>query len=452
MTKRVVVFACLVGCLAAGPGAEAQVIARVDVDSEGQEAALGASVPMPDRAVDSSGRFIVFSSDSDDLVADDGNALRDVFLRDRVAGTTVRVSVNREDGGHADGASDFPAISDSGRFVAFGSAATDLVEGDGNGQDDVFVWDRLTSAMTRVSVAFDGGDADGGSNHPTLSADGRYVAFRSNATDLVSEGANTNGDIYIRDLFLEETTKVTVRHDGSLTELNSWLPSISADGRHVSFTSGDNGLVPDDLISPQDVFVCDLDSGLIERVSVSTAGTEGTDRNGDTAINGDGTVVAWWSRASELVQGDTNGEDDIFVRDRVAGTTTRVNVSSTGEQAEGGGSWQVTISDDGRYVAFCSNADNLVAGPPEQQSGVFSHDRLTGITRRHSSTRSGREASDYSRRPSLTADGAYVVFESGAADLVPGDGNAAQDVFIAWGPDILRRLRVRQAGRQLAGP
>lgn len=162
--------------------------------------------------------------------------------------------------------------------------------------------------------------------------------------------------------------------------------------------------------------------------------------------------MAWWSRATELVEGDTNGEDDIFVRDRVAGTTTRVNVSSAGEQAEGGGSWQVTISDDGRYVAFCSNADNLVAGPHEQQGGVFSHDRLTGITRRHSSTRSGREASDYSRRPSLTADGAYVVFESGAADLVPGDGNAAQDVFIAWGPDMLRRLRIHQGARQISGP
>jgi Tol biopolymer transport system component len=422
------------GLLIGVPAVEGQVIERVNVDSAGNQAVLGATVALPDRAVDASGRFVVFSSESDDLVAADGNGLRDVFLRDRVLGTTVRVSVNIDDGGDASGASDFPCISQSGRFVAFGSAAGDLVENDGNGLDDVFVWDRITDAVIRVSVALDGGDPDGASNHPSLSADGRYVAFRSNATNLVAAGANVNGDIYVYDFDLDEMTKVTVRHDGALTELNSWLPSISADGRHVSFTSGDGDLVPDDVLSPQDVFVCDLDSGTIERVSISTAGTEATGRNGDSAINADGTVVAWWSRATELVEGDTNGVDDIFVRDRPAGTTTRVNLSSAGEQAEGAGSWQVSLSGDGRFVAFCSDAHNLVADDTGLAGGVFSHDRVTGMTRRHSVTSSGEEGWAYSRRPSLTPDGAYVVFESGASNFVPDDSNAAEDVFIAWGP------------------
>jgi Tol biopolymer transport system component len=419
------------------PIVHAQVMERLSVDSEGSEAALGATVSFPDRAVDASGRFVVFASESDDLVAEDGNDASDVFLRDRLLGTTVRVSVNTDDGGDASGASAYPCISDNGRYIAFGSVAGDLVDGDGNGLEDVFVWDRVAGTMTRVSVAADGGDPDGASNYPSLSAEGHRMAFGSYATNLVGTGANSNADVYVRDFSLETTVKVTVRQDGTLTESNSWLPSLSADGLHVSFTSADNGLVADDVVSPQDVFVCDLESGTIERVSITTSGGEGTGRNGDSAISADGTVVAWWSRTTDLVAGDTNGVDDILVRDRVAGTTTRVSVSSAGEQAEGGGSWHASISDDGRFVAFCSGAHNLVDDDSGLAGGVFSHDRLTGVTRRHSVTMSGEEAWDYSRRPSLTPDGAFMVFESGASNFVPDDTNAAQDVFIAWGPAMV---------------
>jgi Tol biopolymer transport system component len=265
----------------------------------------------------------------------------------------------------------------------------------------------------------------------------------------VAAGANTNGDIYLYDRALDRMTKVTVRDDGTLTELNSWLPAISADGRHVAFVSGDGGLVEDDVLSPQDVFVYDLDSDTMERVSIATDGTEGTGRNGPPSLSADGSVVAWWSRATELVPDDTNGQDDIFVRDRQAGTTTRINVSSAGEQAEGGGSWHASISDDGRFVAFCSDAKNLVSDDSGIAGGVFSHDRLTGVTRRHSETLTGGEATAYSRRPTLTPDGAYVVFESGAPNLVDGDTNATQDVFIAWGPDMLQHTHTRRAGERI---
>lgn len=437
MSKRSVLRWCAAYLVVTSPIVHAQVMERLSVDSEGSEAALGATVSYPNRSVDASGRFVVFVSESDDLVADDANEASDVFLRDRVLGTTVRVSVNKDDGGDASGASANPCISDNGRYIAFGSVAGDLVDGDGNGLEDVFVWDRVAGTMTRVSVAADGGDPDGASNYPSLSADGNRMAFGSYATNLVGTGANSNADIYVRDFSLETTVKVTVRQDGTLTESNSWLPSLSADGLHVSFTSGDSGLVADDVVSPQDVFVCDLESGIIERVSITTSGGEGTGRNGDSAISADGTVVAWWSRATDLVEGDTNGVDDILVRDRIASTTTRVSVSSAGEQAEGSGSWHASISDDGRFVAFCSDAHNLVDDDSGLAGGVFSHDRWTGITRRHSVTMSGEEAWDYSRRPSLTPDGAYMVFESGASNFVPDDTNAAQDVFIAWGPAMV---------------
>jgi Tol biopolymer transport system component len=260
------------------------------------------------------------------------------------------------------------------------------------------------------------------------------VAFTSNATNLVSEGANTNADTYVRDLFLGETTKATYRPGGVLTESNSWRPVISADGRHVVYTSADDGLVPGDLISPQDVFVTDLDTGVIERVSISSTGGEGTARNGAAAVSADGRIVVFWSRATELVAGDTNGQDDIFVRDRDAGTTTRVNLSPGGDEASGGGSWHVTISDDGRFVAYTSDATNLVDGDANGEGDVFSFDRETGISRLHSLTMSGDQGLAYSNAPALTPDGRFVVFRSGAANFVTDDTNLAEDVFVAWGP------------------
>ena len=412
----------------------AQVIERLSVDSAGFEAANGGGVTESKRVASADGRFVVFGSDSGNLVVDDTNGMQDVFLRDRVLGTTVRISVNKDDGGDASGASDHPVISENGRFIAFRSTADDLVEGDGNGMMDIFAWDSVTGSMTRVSVAVGGGDPNGASNLPSISGDGRYVTFISAATNLVAGGANDNQDVYVYDQFLAETTLVSVRPGGVRTDGSSRHPVLSADGRHIAFSCIDDGLVPGDTNSQRDIFVSDLESGTIERVSVSTTGGEGDAQNGAPSISADGMVVAWWSRATNLVEDDTNGQDDILVHDRVAGTTTRVNVSSSGAQAEGGGSWHVSISDDGRFVAFCSDAHNLVDDDTGLAGGVFSHDRWTGITRRHSVTRTGEEGWDYSRRPGLTADGAFVVFESGASNFVPDDTNAAQDVFIAWGP------------------
>lgn len=437
MSKRCVLRCCTACLIVTSPVVHAQVIERVNVASSGAEADLGGGLPQSKRVASADGRFVVFASDSGGLVEDDFNGQRDVFLRDRTLGTTIRVSVNKDNGGDAWGRSDFPAISNSGRFIVFESDAGDLVDGDENGLRDIFVWDRVEGSATRVSVAADGGDPEGESESSSISADGRFVAFSSTATNLVSETVNSNRDVYFYDRLLTQTTLVSRRPGGVPTEGVSSHPVISADGRHVAFASRDTGLVADDSNSSQDVFVCDLDSREIQRVSISTAGDEGSPGNGAPSISADGMVVAWWSRSTNLVEGDTNGADDILVRDRVAGTTTRVSVSSTGEQAEGSGSWHASISADGRFVAFCSDAHNLVDDDTGLAGGVFSHDRLTGLTRRHSVTMSGEEAWDYSRRPSLTPDGAFMVFESGASNFVPDDTNATQDVFIAWGPAMV---------------
>ena len=417
--------------------AAAQVIERISLDSDEVQATGSSTLPQSTRVVSTDGRFVVFSSDASNLVANDNNGVSDVFLRDRVLGTTVRISVNRNDGGDASGESHTPSINSDGRFIAFASLAGDLVEGDDNALLDVFVYDHNTGQVIRASLAASDGETDGDSKDPTISADGRYVTFSSSATNLVAEGANINVDIYVRDLFLGETSKVSVRPGGVFTELNSWNPSISANGRHVVFTSGDSGLVPGDIDGPQDIFVRNLDTWAIERVSVSTAGGESNARNGVAAISADGKVVAWWSRADNLVEGDDNGLDDIFVRDRVAGTTRRVNVSTAGEQASGGGSYHVSVTDNGRFVIYLSDANNLVADDNNGFGDIFSYDRFTGVTRRHSLTPDGVGGNDYSRRPSVSANGKYIAFESLASDFVNDDDNLVQDVFLALGLDVI---------------
>ena len=419
------------------PTAAAQVIERISVDSNENQATGHSTIPQSTRVVSNDGRFVVFSSDATNLVPNDNNGVSDVFLRDRILGTTVRISVNRDDGGDASGESHTPSINSNGRFIAFASLAGDLAEGDDSALLDVYVYDRITSQVVRASVAATNGEPDGSSKDPYINADGRYVTFSSSATNLVAEGANINVDIYVRDLFLGVTRKVSVRPAGVFTELNSWNPAISADGRHVVFTSGDSGLVTGDIDGSQDIFVRNLDTWAIERVSVSTAGGESNERNGVAAISSDGNVVAWWSRADNLVEGDDNGLDDIFVRDRVAGTTSRINVSTAGEQASGGGSYHVSVTDSGRMVIYLSDANNLVPDDENGYGDIFSYDRITGITRRHSLTPDGTGGDDYSRRPSISANGKYIAFESLASDFVTDDDNLFQDVFLARGQEVI---------------
>lgn len=418
-------------------GVQAQVFERISLDSGLNQAHGASSVTVSKDAVSDDGRYVVFSSLADNLVAGDLNGASDVFLRDLELDSTVRISVHKDTGGDVTGSSENPAISADGRYVLFNSDAADLVAGDSNGVFDVFLFDTQTGMMERISVAADGGEPNGTSTRPSISADGRYVAFSSSASNLVSGGANTNVDIYVRDRSLATTVKVSERHDGSLTENNSWAPVISANGRHVAFVSGDNDLVPGDVTGPQDVFVRNFDTWGIERVSLSTAGVESNARNGVAVVSADASVVAWWSRADNLVAGDDNLQDDIFVRNRAAGTTTRVNVSSTGAQASGGGSWHTSITDDGRFVVFLSDASNLDDGDVNGTGDIFSHDLLTGITRLHSLTPTGQGGNAYSRSPSVSADGLYIAFESGATDLVADDDNLEQDVFLAWGPAMV---------------
>ncbi len=346
-----------------------------------------------------------------------------------LAQTTERVSV-ATGGAQATDTSFTGAISADGRFVAFFSDATNLVSGDTNSTYDVFVHDRQTGATERVSVATDGTEADGVSETPAISADGRFVAFRSGATNLVSGDTNASADIFVHDRQTGTTERVSVATGGGQATDSSQSPAISADGRFVTFWSTANNLVSGDTNGKADIFVHDRQTGTTERVSVATGGTEALGGNSYTsAISADGRFVAFDSAATNLVSGDTNGTTDVFVHDRQTGTTERVSVATGGGQADDG-SASPAISADGRFVAFYSNATNLVGGDTNSDYDVFVRDRQTGTTERVSVATGGTQATDSSSFPAISADGRFVTFYSNATNLVSGDTNVAADVFV----------------------
>jgi Tol biopolymer transport system component len=363
------------------------VTVRVSVSSFGVEANNSSF----NGAISATGRFVAFQSLANNLVPGDTNGTLDVFLHDRDPdgdgtfdqgnGTTVRVSVSSA-GFEANGPSDAASISGDGRYVAFHSAASNLVPGDANAVADVFVRDMLAGTTTRVSLRPGGLDANGDSLAASLSADGRMVAFQSLASNLVV--GDTNG--------------------------------------------------------VADVFVHDRATGTTTRVSVTTARAQANGQSAAPAISGTGRFVAFASLATDLVTGDTNGMMDVFVHDRDADgnglfdenggvSTRRVSESSTGVQASAASS-RATISSDGRWIGFVSSASNLVAGDTNGRDDVFVRDRIGASTSRASVDTPGVQADDASTRPSLAAGGKFVAFESTATNLVGGDTNGRADVFV----------------------
>jgi hypothetical protein len=413
----------------AAPGVPARTT-RVSVATGGTQAnSYSDSVRF---AISGNGRYVAFTSAASNLVPGDTNAAKDVFVRDRVAGTTTRVSVATR-GTQAHGDSTSAAISGNGRYVAFTSAASNLVAGDTNGAADVFVRDRVAGTTTRVSVATRGAQANRSSNEPAISGNGRYVTFWSGASNLVARDTNGALDVFVRDRVAGTTTRVSVANGGTQANSDSESPgAISADGRYVTFVSGANNLVAGDTNDTSDAFVRDRVAGTTTRVSVATGGTQADSYSFSSSISGNGRYVAFDSPATNLVAGDTNGPhgSDVFVRDRVAGTTTRVSVATGGTQANNV-SDAPAISGDGRYVAFLSMASNLAPGWIDDRLHVFVRDRVAGTTTRATVATDGTQASTLSSNwPAISDTGRYVVFTSWAINLVAGDTNHESDVFV----------------------
>ncbi len=407
----------------ASAGVNSNMPERVSVHSNGTQGAGRSGAPV----IADNGRFVAFESDANNLVAGDTNGVTDIFIRDRQLLTTSRVSVG-PGGAQANGASYAPAISADGRYVAFVSEATNLVAGDTNGTSDIFVHDRQAATTSRVSLGPGGAQSEGWSDFPAISADGLFVAFISDADDFVANDTNGFYDVFVRDLAAGVTSRVSVASDGTEGDGESWYPVLSANGRYVAFESAAPNLVAGDTNDFWDVFVHDRQTGATSRVSVKTGGAEGDGDSFSAAISADGLIVAFESDA-KLVNNDTNNKTDIFVRDRQASTTSRVSVSSNGVQANSD-SYAPAISPEGGYVAFSSIAGNLVPGDTNSASDVFLYDRQTGVTNRVSVNNTGVQGDGDSGAVDLTANGLYVAFQSDAANLVANDSNDVTDAFI----------------------
>lgn len=327
-----------------------------------------------------------------------------------------------------DGSSFKPSISADGRYVSFYSAANDLLAGDNNGENDVFIKDTLTRTVTRVSTNSAGVESNGGSVNPSISADGRYVTYSSDATNLVIGDTNSRDDIFIKDIQFGVTTKVSTGVAGAGSNHHSYTPSISEDGRYVAFRSSASNLVTGDTNNASDIFVKDRVSGVMTRVSTDSNGIESSSSSWNPSISADGRYITFSTTAS-LVAGDNNGKQDIFLKELSTGITTLVSSDSDGV-ASNNHSYTSSVSADSRYVTFRSIASNLVPGDNNSKSDIFVKDMSTGIMTRVSTSTTGIEGNGDSLNPSISVDGRYVTFDSKAANLVTADSNGKQDVFI----------------------
>ncbi len=413
----IVVAASMVGPVADRAVAAPGQISRISVDSAGRQATDDSYAP----AISADGRYVAFDSEAADLVPRDNNRVPDVFVRDRRTGRTSRVSVSSE-GHEGDRGSFTPAISGDGRWVAFVSEATDLVPKDTNGDPDVFLHDRRSRRTVRLSLASDGRETTGGTS-PVISRNGRYVVYNV-GTPLRSVGDDSD----LAGLFVYDTK---TRKRSRLPGVAGVDPSISADGRFVAFSSEVRDLVPGDSNRVVDCFVLDRRTKRISRVSVGAKGRQGNGESTGAVISANGRYVAFSSSATNLIRGDTNRADDIYVRNLRERTTRRVSVPPGGGQADGISGGPV-LSASGRYLLYLSAAGNLVRGGRGQADfHIYWGDLRTGALRRVTASPTGRPANAESTSfPALSADGRTVAFGSRASNLVPGDTNGRDDIFV----------------------
>lgn len=405
--------------------AEGAVTRLVSVSSDGRQTAQDSSDPV----ISSTGRFVAFTSASRNLVSVDANRSQDVFVRDRVSGLTQLASLSDSDQ-QVNSDSSTPAISGSGRFVAFVSAASNLVstpDAD-RGADDVFVRDRQADTTQQVSTGLSGAATSKDSATPDFSEDGKFVAFESASPNLVDGDTNGVSDVFAWDRLTGSLQRVSVTSGGGQSDGPSFRPSISADGNFIAFVSRSSNLVPG---SPEhsDIYLHSLVSGMTTRVSVPATGAATNAGSVYPTVSATGRFISFESVASNLVAGDNNEHRDVFLRDRRTGSTQRITVGRAGGEANASSYWP-EVSADGSSVAFASAATNLVKSDTNARSDIFVWTRASNFTRRVSVGIFGREPNDRSWWPAVSGDGKAIVFESKASNLVRGDDNSASDVFI----------------------
>ena len=361
----------------------------------------------------------------------------------------TRVSV----GSQGEQANNFSTGGDAASgLLAFFTAATNLAPGaTGN---DAMVRDEATGAVRRIAPCAGSGAAI----IQRLSADGRYLALQTTVA-LVDQDTNGVMDVYRIDLSTGDTRLVSQSTDGIPGDNASQRPTMSSDGRFVVFDSTAVNLVPNDTNTASDIFMRDMETSLTTRLSVAQDGSQANGASLDAARAIDSNAVVFLSSATNLVPNDTNNQDDVFVRDIAAGTTTRVSVSSDGSEANGdsgsaGEARSCGLTPDGRLVGFRSDATNLVADDTNGQSDIFVHDRQTGETIRVSLTFDGGQSNGFSNVVAFSRGGTYMAFHSDASNLVPDDTNGVRDIFVRriFLDPTTARVSVSDDGVQGNGP
>jgi len=406
-------------------------------------------------AVSDDGRFVAYNtSATNSIPADpiletaalpDTNGEADVYVLDREGNSLLRVTYNYFTGAEANGWTGGPIdISADGRYVVYVSGSTNLGPSDTNGVSDIYRFDQMTGKNQLVSLTSSGAQVIGGYiGFPTISADGNVIAFSSDAP-LVPNDTNGRTDVFVRDMTAGTTTRVSVDSTGAQAPLGADRPRLSANGRFVVFDALDR-LVPEDHNLFAEVYLRDLQAGQTSRVSVSVTGGDPADGGSSpTDISADGRYVVFSSHAWNLVSGDQNDQTDVFVRDRVLGTTVRASVDANGAGGNGY-SDSGTISSDGHYVAFETSATNL--WPTEDQNGtlrdIFEFDvyanRLWGLLSVGQTDSGEVWGNGKSYQPAISGDNLFVAFSSRATNLSIWDTNGREDIFTHTWVDPLTR-------------
>lgn len=495
----VALVATVAGVTSAGAYPRPGALSRVSVSSSGAQAdyttaplsrcsvAHAGNPPACSASISPDGRYVVFSSAATNLVSNDVNLVPDVFVRDRAAGTTEIESVDgsgqmaialpdRNNPVQRSGGSFEPDITPNGRWVTFTSNALNLVPGDHNLAFDIFVRDRKTKQIQRISVGTNGTEANGDSTNPVISADGRYVAFESDATNLVAGDTNGYTDVFLHDLRTHKTTRISVSGQGAQADNMSYTPSISASGRYVAFTTQATNVVAGS--SGQSVVVRDTKAGRNELASLASGATaadvdyiNGTGAfTGPHSLSADGRYVTFRAAQATLVPNDSGYRGsswDIFVHDRVAKLTERVSVDSSGAELSTGGlplrtaeSNYPAISPDGRFVAFYTNVSGPT--PTYTNSNIDIHDLRSHVTetvsladvflKASTCDAHGQGVANGDPSISVSSGGRFVSFMSCDGSLVAGDTNNAWDVFVRdrGAPQAVDRLTVGSAAAPAA--
>ncbi len=378
------------------------------------------------------GKLLVFSSDASNLVTGDTNGVSDIFLANLTTGAVVRVSV-LADNTQANGPSLFPSISADGRYVAFQSSATNLVTGDANDSSDIFVKDLQSGAVTLISAAAGGAIGDDFSRDPAISADGNSVVFSSFASNLTTDDTDHFLDVFRKNVQsgqIDLVSKTSAGVKGDADSISDAGPAISSDGRYIAFGTNATNFLPagGDGNGKADIYRKDMTSGDLVLVSADATGTIGNDDSTSPLISADGNTVVFGSAASNLIANDTNAKLDVFAKNLTTQTVTRASVAADGSELASD-SLNPSVNGDGTKISFVTMAA-VAAGDANQANDVYLRDISQATTTRLSTRSDGSEAPGGGDGGRLSPNGASVAFSSETNDFNAGDGNSLADVYV----------------------